>query len=235
MIVDDSAFIRLGLRHYLENQDYVVHEAPDAATAMHLFEQQKIDIAILDISLQIGPDGIEGLGLTRKIKAKAPTVGVILLSGSANHYQEFLEISGKYRGMAYLYKGNNFRDELLAAIDLVNKGGVWVAPEIAGHEENSITIPLSRDEHTAIQNALKHFEELSEKEMEIVHAVAMSFDNKDIAEQKYIALNTVSAHMTHIYTKLGLDEEWSKTEKRSLLAKTYWQYKKLKKKTGCLY
>jgi len=232
LIVDDSAFIRIGLRHYLENHGFIIHEACDTIEATFLFEQHKIDIAILDISLQIGPDGKEGLNLAREIKTKMPEVGIILFSGSPSHYQEFLEISRKYRGIAYLYKGSNYKDELLSAIEQVGKGGVWASPEIASYKACSVSLPLSKAEQEAIQNALRHFGELSDKELDIVQLIAMSCDNKEIAKQKNITLNTVSAHMTHIYSKLGLEEKWSNADKRSLLTKAYWMSKKTNRMMG---
>ena len=228
LIVDDSAFIRIGLRHYLEEQGCMVHEASNGAEALSLFDQMKPDIAVLDISLQVGPNGKEGLSLAREIKARRAGIGIVLLSSDPSHYQEFLEISRKYRGIAYLYKGNNFRDELLSVIELVGKGGIWVAPEIASYEESSVSIPISKEEHAAIKKALTYYDELSNKELEIIESVAMPHENDEIAKQKHISLNTVSAHMTHIYSKLGLGEEWSSIEKRTLLIKTYWMRKKAK-------
>jgi Response regulator containing a CheY-like receiver domain and an HTH DNA-binding domain len=226
--VDDSEFIRIGLRYYLEKQNYIVHEASNIADALYLFDHIRPETAILDISLEVGPDGKEGLYLAREIKARAADVGIVLLSGDPSHYQEFLEISRKYRGIAYLYKGNNFQNELLSVIELVSKGGVWVAPEVASYEESSVSIPISKEEQSIIKRAMAHFDELTNKEIEIIESVAMPHENDEIAKQKHLSPNTVSVHLTHIYSKLGLGEEWSSFEKRALLTKTYWLRKKTK-------
>jgi two-component system, NarL family, response regulator DegU len=221
LIVDDSAFVRIGLQNYLEKQGFIIYEASNPAEAMQLFEHRKTDVAILDISLQIGPDGKEGLNLARNIKLKRPEVGIILLSGSPSYYQEFLEISRKYRGIAYLYKGNNFKDELLTVIDLVGKGGVWVAPEVTSYKNTSAQVSLSVSEHKKIDCVLCFFYLLSKREKEIVQLLAASDDNAAIAENLCISLNTVSSHLSRIYSKVGLGENLSKSEKRSLLTKAY--------------
>jgi DNA-binding NarL/FixJ family response regulator len=219
LIVDDSSFIRMGVRHYLEDREYILSEAANAEEAMRHLNQEKFDVVILDISLQVGPDGKEGLILARKIKTQTPAVGIILLSGSLNHYQEFLEIIKNNRGIAYLYKGSNFKDELLAVIDMVLKGGVWVAPEIANYKNNSATVSLSDSEHKKIDCVLCFFYLLSNREREIVQLLAASNDNTAIAEKLCISLNTVSSHLSNIYSKVGLGEKLSRSEKRSLLTK----------------
>jgi len=219
LVVDDSTFIRIGLRHYLENQDYTVYEASDGVEAMRLFEQQKLDIAILDISLQVGPGGKEGLSLARKIKEKKPEVGIILLSGNPSYYQEFLEISKKCGGIAYIYKGSNFKDELLSVIEQVCRGGVWAAPEVTGYKNTSVPVSLSDSEQTKIDCVLCLFHLLTRQEREIVQLLAASYDNEAIAEKLWISLNTVSSHLSKIYSKIGLGKNISKSEKRSLLTK----------------
>jgi DNA-binding NarL/FixJ family response regulator len=221
LIVDDSAFVRIGLRNYLEKQNFIVNEASNLAEALLLFEQEKTDLAILDISLQVGPDGKEGLSLASKFKSKRPEVGIILLSGSPSYYQEFIEISKKYQGVAYLYKGNNFKDELLAVIELVDKGGVWVAPEVASYKNAFVPVSLSDSEHTKIDSVLCYFCLLTKREREIIQLLAASYDNAAIAENLCISLNTVSSHLSNIYSKVGLGENISKSEKRSLLTKAY--------------
>lgn len=218
-IVDDSAFVRIGLRNYLEKKGFVVCEASGMIQAIRIFEETKPDIAILDISLQIGPNGIEGLSLAQKLKEKDSKLGIILLSGSASHYQEFLDLSKKYSGIAYLYKGDNYKDELMSAINLVRKGGIWVAPEIANYKNTSEQISLSNFERIKIDCVLPLFTTLTEKEREIVQLLAASNDNEAIAEKLCISLNTVSSHLSKIYSKVGLGENMGRSEKRLLLAK----------------
>lgn len=227
LIVEDSAFTRMGLRNYLEKQEFSVDEASNIADGMKLMEQNKPDVAILDISVPNNPgeqpaaDGKEGLHLARQIKQKYPSIGVILLSGYLSYYPEFLELSKMYQGVAYLFKGENPRNELLEVIDQVCNGGIWVAPQVAGYKVDAVSVPLSAKEQDIVRQLVRSFNELSSREKEIVRQVALSHNNEEIARELNISLNTVSAHLTNIYTKLGLADGFLKSYKRILLAKAY--------------
>jgi DNA-binding NarL/FixJ family response regulator len=154
-------------------------------------------------------------------------VGVILLSGNLSYYQEFHEISKKYQGIAYLSKGENPRNELVNTISHVLQGGVWVAPEIANYKINAHTDPLFEPEHEMVKNILSFFDDLSQREIEIIRLVAASYDNEDIAKLLTLSPNTVSSHLTKIYSKVGLGEFSGRSEKRALLSKAYLASKKL--------
>ena len=227
LIVEDSAFTRIGLRNYLEKQDYIVLEASNVADALHLFEENRPDIAILDISLpkrmgeQPDMDAGEGLQIALYIKKNRPEVGVILLSAYLSYYQKVHEIIRKYQGIAYLFKGDNPKNELLNVIEQVQKGGVWIAPEIASYKDYSVHVSFSDLEQEKIENVICYFNDLTNREKEVVQLLASSYDNEDIAKELCISLNTVSSHLTKIYSKVGLGENINKSKKRSLLTKAY--------------
>jgi DNA-binding NarL/FixJ family response regulator len=227
LVVEDSAFTRLGLRNYLEKQEYQVYEAANIADAERTFEESRPDIAILDISLpsrageQPGNDGREGLQLALYIKKRNPKVGVILLSGHLGYYQEFHEITKTYRGIAYLFKDENPRNELINIIDIVNRGGIWVAPEIANYTNTTLSASLFETEYEKIRDILYHFKDLSDRKKDIIRLVALSYDNDAIAKELCLSSNTVSSHLTKIYSEVGLGEYLGRSEKRTLLTKAY--------------
>src|SRR5690606_41509767 len=84
-IVDDHAIVRSGLRQYLsEHVDLrVVGEASNGREAIDLVRQQDIDVLVMDLSMP-GQSGLDALAMLR---AQAPDVGILILTGCAEeHY-----------------------------------------------------------------------------------------------------------------------------------------------------
>ena len=84
-IVDDHAIVRSGLRQFLsEHVDLrVVGEAGNGREAIDLVREQEIDVLLMDLSMP-GQSGIDALAMLR---AKAPDMGILILSGyPEEHY-----------------------------------------------------------------------------------------------------------------------------------------------------
>ena len=227
LFVEDSAFMRLGLRNHLEKHEFVVHEAANVADALALFDQCQPDIAILDISLpkhlgeQPEMEGTEGLQIAALMKSKRPDVGVILLSSHLSYYQQVHELAIKYQGIAYLFKGENPRDELIHAIEQVRNGGVWIAPAIVSYQKDNVYVPLTKSDREMMKDIIARFATLSSREKEIVQLSASSLKNEEIAQKLSLTLNMVSSFLTGIYAKVGLGEPMQPAEKHSWLTKAF--------------
>jgi two-component system invasion response regulator UvrY len=78
-IVDDHAIVRAGLKQFLsEMVDLrVVGEASSGREAIDLVRTTEMDVIIMDLSMP-GQSGIDALAM---IRAKAPDVGILILSG----------------------------------------------------------------------------------------------------------------------------------------------------------
>jgi two-component system, NarL family, invasion response regulator UvrY len=78
-IVDDHAMVRSGLRQYLADQSdlQVVGEAGTAGEAIDLAQAIAMDVMVLDLSMP-GQNGMDAMPLLR---AKAPAMGILVLSG----------------------------------------------------------------------------------------------------------------------------------------------------------
>ena len=78
LVVDDHAIVRRGLS-LLINQEtdlFVSAEAEDAAQALQVIEENPVDLAIVDISL----NRVNGIELTEKIKSQYPHLPVLILT-----------------------------------------------------------------------------------------------------------------------------------------------------------
>lgn len=82
LIVDDEADIRGLLSDILADEGYNIYQAGNAGSALKIFDQEKIDLVILDIWLE-GSE-FDGVGVLKKIKATSTDVPVIMISGHGN-------------------------------------------------------------------------------------------------------------------------------------------------------
>jgi DNA-binding NarL/FixJ family response regulator len=85
LLADDHAMVRAGLRQVLESQPdmRVIAEAQDGAEAVALALRLEPTVAILDIGLP----GLDGLDALERIKARAPQIRALVLTGQEHdHY-----------------------------------------------------------------------------------------------------------------------------------------------------
>jgi DNA-binding NarL/FixJ family response regulator len=125
VVVDDEELVRAGLVDLLASlPDYsVVGEAASAAEAGPAIEQADPDLVVVDVILGEGLDGIQ---LTRDIKAERPFLPIVILSGRDEAlFAEEALIAG---ASGYVLKGDTER--LLEAIRAALDGGVWVSRNV---------------------------------------------------------------------------------------------------------
>ena len=74
LLVEDDDATRRAVAANLTAHGYLVREAPDGETALHLWELARPDLVLLDLGLP----GIDGLGVTRRIRRDAATPIIVL-------------------------------------------------------------------------------------------------------------------------------------------------------------
>jgi DNA-binding NtrC family response regulator len=78
LIVDDEEGIRHGLKNLFTRQGYRVHEAADYTAALSVTREHGIDVAVIDIRLKDGANGIE---LLRELRKSDPEIIEIIITG----------------------------------------------------------------------------------------------------------------------------------------------------------
>jgi two-component system response regulator DegU len=154
------------------------------------------DVALLDI------DGSaeSGLDLARKIKARSPNIGVIVLTSSPDDNQLFLVL--KAQAVAYLNKEVTGQ-QLVDTIRRVAKGehpineALTNRPKVAEHVLQQFQELSSRSESEAFISPL------TPREIEILEYIAQGFLNKQIAAELGISEQTIKNHVTSILRKLN--------------------------------
>ncbi len=188
LVVDDHPMLREGLKRFFEQtQDIRVSaEAATAKEAIAAIAGRAMDVVLLDLSL---PDG-KGLALLEHIKRHAAGLPIIVYTMFSD--AEYARTAFAAGASGYLNKDNP-AEELVLAIRRVARGGRYVSAAMAdillgGAEEPKAGMP---------------HEQLSQREREVLLAIAKGISLTAIAETMHLSVKTVSTYRARILAKLG--------------------------------
>lgn len=203
VIVDDHPVFRQGLRDVLETDPeiQVVGEAANGEVALQMAEDVKPNVMLIDINL---PD-VNGLQVTRQIRAKQPDIKVIVVTGYDDAEQAFHAI----RAGASAYCAKDITPEtLIQTIYAVQQDRYVVGERKMSHDEVVVWVEekVGRISGRLITDTEDSFVPLSPREMEILEYVTHGRSNKEIAYALGISHQTVKNHMTAILRKLQVDD-----------------------------
>lgn len=165
----------------------VVGEAASGREAIDLVRNVEIDVLLMDLSMP-GQSGIDAMGM---IRAKAPDVGILILSGyPEEHYAMNLIRQG---ASGYLNKECD-PIEIVNAIRTVAVGRRYISASVA----ELLAQQLNRKD-----DAAPH-EQLSEREFQVFLRLARGETAGDIAKALSLSVKTVSTYRTRLMEKMGL-------------------------------
>lgn len=202
LIVDDHPLFRQGVRYMLEAQHdlEVVGEVGEGQSAIQQTDVLTPDVVLCDINLP----GMNGLEVTRILKRRYPSMGVIILTLHEDDEQLFLAI--RSGASAYAIKDIG-ASELISLVRRVGRGeylineNVLSRPFVAAKVLNQFRELATLDEsHDAV------FSPLTPREVEILDCVARGNSNKEIARLLSISDQTVKNHITSILRKLAVND-----------------------------
>jgi two-component system invasion response regulator UvrY len=186
-IADDHPITRAALRAWLDEQDdmRVVAEAASGRDAIDLVRTQALDILLLDLDMP-GQSGIDALTM---IKAKAPRVGVLILSGYPE--QQYAVPLIRNGASGYLNKACE-PGEIVTAIRRVAQGNRYITTAVAELLASQVVTPPTRGLH----------EQLSPRELQVFIKLAQGKSAAAVASDLSLSAKTVSTYRARLMLKL---------------------------------
>ena len=203
-IAEDSVLLREGLARLLTEADFeVVGQSGDVDDLLLKVRSYSPDVAIVDIRLPPTHND-EGLRAALEIRARYPSVSVLVLSQYVELGLAMKLLADSAEGVGYLLK-DRIRDvdEFIGAVRRVADGGSALDPIIV-----STLLARQRREDPVAR--------LTPREREILELMASGSSNQGIAEKLVITVRAVEKHVSSIFDKLGLPSGGS--ESRRVLA-----------------
>jgi DNA-binding NarL/FixJ family response regulator len=215
LLVDDQAMFREGLRTLLSLQsDFeIVGEAADGEAALALIRRGPPDVVLMDLRMP----GMGGAEATRRIRAEAPAVRVIVLTTFEEDEEVFAAVRAGAAG--YLLKASP-SGKLCEAIRLAARGESLLEPSVAAKlltEFNRLSAPPKSAGPVARVEAGPLADPLSAREQDVLSCLARGMSNKEIGQHLDIAEGTVKNHMSQVLGKLqALDRTQAALRAREL-------------------
>jgi NarL family two-component system response regulator YdfI len=194
LIADDHLIIRQGLRLILETENdfEIVAEASDGAEALKMCAEHIPDVVLMDLRMP----GMDGLTAIEKLRERQPQIAVVILT---TFNEDELMLRGLQAGArGYLLKDTD-RVALFDTIRAAARGETLLKPEIMAR-----VLSLASGNRQTSKGSLSTIE-LTEREQEVLEAVARGERSKEVALHLGISERTVKAHLASIYGKLGVD------------------------------
>ncbi len=193
LLVDDHTLFREALLHVLKQLDeqVMVLEATDASEAAQIIPHSRnLDLVLLDIDLP----GVDGLTALPDLRELAPTVPIVVLSGSENALDVQRALDNGSVG--YIPKSCSSH-EMLNALRMVLQGDIFVPPKLLSKLGKE---PLISDAPTDNSDSKPL---LTSRQVEVLELMAQGLPNKSIARTLNVAEGTVKLHVAAILRALG--------------------------------
>ena len=180
LIADDHYIVRMGLMAMINSEPdmEVVAEATDGTQAIALFAKLNPDLALMDSRMPV-KNGIEATVEIRKHNNAARILMLTALDGDEDIHKA-LEAGAA----GYVLKDST-EEKLMPAIRAVASGQRWIPEDVASR-----------------LTSRRSFEELTPRELEVLHELAKGMANKQIADVLNITENTTKWYLKNILAKL---------------------------------
>ncbi|MPY67924.1 response regulator transcription factor [Deinococcus sp. SDU3-2] len=187
LIVDDQPLVRQGLASLLDLEDdvQVLAQAENGQQALHLAGELHPDVVLMDVRMPV----MDGIQATAEFRRRNGPPVVLLTT-----FEEVEDMTGGLNAGAagYLFKSAEI-DEILDALWRVHRGEKVIHPRVAQALAQQLRVPARLEPSGA----------LTEREVQVIRALAAGQPNKRIGQQMGISEGTVKVHVSNILAKLG--------------------------------
>ena len=192
MLADDAVLFREGLARILTDMGFTVTgQAADGSALLALASADPPDVAVIDLRMPPG-FAAEGIDAAVALRAASPGVGLMLLSQYVEVHHALTLMTEFDGGVGYLLK-DRVSDLAAFGADVrkVARRETVIDPEL-------VTRLFARRRH------LDPLDQLTERERAVLALMAQGLTNAAIAGELHLAVKTIEAHITSIFTKLEL-------------------------------
>ncbi|RAO43696.1 response regulator [Micromonospora saelicesensis] len=195
VIVDDDPLVRGMLTLMLDGADgiVVVGEAADGATAITAVDRHLPDVVLMDIRMP----GVNGITATERLRRRhrPPEIIVLTTFDTDEHVVRALRAGAS----GFLLKDTP-PEQISQAVRSVAAGNPMLSPGVTRRLMQRVASGAESYEQAHERLAL-----LTPRERDVVLAIAQGRSNAEIASELLMSVTTVKAHVSHILTKLDLD------------------------------
>jgi DNA-binding NarL/FixJ family response regulator len=193
VVADDQEIVRTGLTMILNSQPRieVVGEAANGQRAVELARRLRPDVCLFDIRMP----GVDGIAATRALAGPDvadPLAVVVITTFDLDEYV-YAALRAGARGFLLKDAGTVL---LAQAVHAAADGEALIAP--------SVTARLLRTfAGSGPAMPVQPIDALTDREEQVLTAVARGRTNAEIAAELHITLSTVKTHVTSLMNKLG--------------------------------
>jgi DNA-binding NarL/FixJ family response regulator len=193
-VADDQALVRSGFVVLLKSAPdvEVVGEAANGNEIVDLVRAEQPDVVLMDIRM---PE-MDGLEATRVIVEGVPATRVLILT--TFDLDEYVYGALRAGASGFLLK-DTLPDDLLAAVRIVAEGEALLSPRVTKRLIEQFVEQGVPEAATAPNPAL---DTLTDRENEVLQAVARGLSNAEIADELFMSHATAKTHVSRLLTKL---------------------------------
>jgi DNA-binding NarL/FixJ family response regulator len=192
MLADDAVLFREGMARILADSGFTVTgQAGDGPALVDLVRADPPDVAVIDLRMPPG-HAAEGIDAATAIRALQPAVGLMLLSQYVEVHHALRLMTEFDGGVGYLLKDRvSDLSAFGADVRKVAGGQTVIDPELVAR------LVARRREKDPL-------DALTQRERAVLALMAQGLSNAAVAADLHLAVKTVEAHVTSIFTKLRL-------------------------------
>ena len=196
-VVDDQALVRSGFAVLLRSAEgiEVVGEGSDGRQAVELARRCRPDVILMDIRM---PE-MDGIEATRRITSDEATASTRILILSTFDLDEYVFEALRAGASGFLLK-DTLPDELLAAVRVIARGEALLAPKVTSR----LIEQFVQQRPAAAGLPHSGLGTLTDREREVLGAVARGQSNAEIAEHLFMSHATAKTHVSRLLTKLDV-------------------------------
>jgi DNA-binding NarL/FixJ family response regulator len=191
LLVDDDQLMRAGLRLIIEQTPdlRVSGEAGDGRQAVEAARRERPDVVVMDVRMPV-MDGIEA---TRQITGAPHPPKVLIVT--IFELDEYVFSALQAGASGFLLKRSP-PEQLVEGIRTVAAGEALLSPSVTRRLIEAFSTRPSRRDNPG-------FADMTDREREVLVAIARGLSNEELAEELFISENTVKTHVKRVLTKLG--------------------------------